>query len=294
MARVAFEVMQLAFGSHPFDITHRAVVVGSVNRAPDRSAGGNPLGAIDSLLTRADRLVSHGADAIDIGAVSHSFGDGVTEAEERAWMVPAVVALRSRFDLPLWVGTRRATVASACIDAGAVVVEDCSGFADPDFLPVCATAGVSVVVANLPAAGQPLVEQPMVQQTSDTQPRPNGSVAATCDRLAALVAGAAAAGIPPHRVMVDPEAKLDGGHLQRKDLLRAVQELADRGHRVVVSVPGVPLEPGAPDSPAAGSDNVALATQALGIARGCRILRTDDIRIARRVSEVLGAVLEHR
>jgi dihydropteroate synthase len=286
--------MHLEFGSHRFDISHRAVVVGSVNRAPDRSVGGHPLGAIDSLLTRAERLVSQGADALDIGAVSHHAGDGVTEAEERAWMVPAVAALHSRFELPLWFGTRRATVAASCFDAGAIVVEDGSGFADPDVLSAGAVAGASVVIAHVPAVGRPRVEQPMGLSTSASHARPNGAVAATCDRLVSLAADAAAAGIPSQRVMVDPGSTLGYGDHRNNDVLRAVQELTDRGHRVVMSVSSDPLEREAPDVGVNDSDNVAVAIQTLGIARGCRILRTDDIRIARRVSEVLGAVLEHR
>jgi dihydropteroate synthase len=286
--------MHLEFGSHRFDITHRAVVVGNVNRALDRSVGDNPLGAIDSLLTRAERLASQGADALELGAVSHHAGDGVTEAEERAWMVPAVAALRSRFELPLWFATRRATVAASCFDAGAEVVEDGSGFADPDMLSRCALAGASVVIAHEPAVGRLLVEKPMVPSRSATQPGPNRAVATTCDGLAALAVDAAGAGIPSQRIMVDPALTLGYGDHQHNDVLRAVQELTDRGHRVVMSVAGDPRQMDDPDGGSNDAGNVAVAIQTLGIARGCRILRTDDIRIARRVSEVLGAVLEHR
>ena len=55
--------------------------------------------------------------------------------------MPAIEALRARFDLPLSVDTWRASVARACFEAGAVVGNDISGFADPDYLATCAAGG---------------------------------------------------------------------------------------------------------------------------------------------------------
>ena len=64
-------------------------------------------------------------------------------------MVPAVAALRERFDLPLSVDTWRAAVAEAAFAAGAVVGNDISGFADPAYLKVAAAAGASVVATHI-------------------------------------------------------------------------------------------------------------------------------------------------
>jgi len=75
----------------------------------------------------------------------------VTEQEELDRVVPAIEALRSRFDLPLSVDTWRASVAKACFEAGACIGNDISGFADPDYLDVCAEAGASVVATHIPA-----------------------------------------------------------------------------------------------------------------------------------------------
>ena len=64
-------------------------------------------------------------------------------------MVPAVEALHARFDLPISIDTWRASVARACYAAGAVVGNDISGFADPDYLPAAAEAGASVVATHI-------------------------------------------------------------------------------------------------------------------------------------------------
>ena len=81
-------------------------------------------------------------------------------------MIPAIEALRARFDLPISVDTWRASVL-ACLAAGAVVGNDISGFADPDYLPVAAAAGASVVATHIRIGPrvpdpEPVYDEPVV------------------------------------------------------------------------------------------------------------------------------------
>ncbi len=64
-------------------------------------------------------------------------------------MIPALAALHDRFDIPLSVDTWRASVAAEAYGVGAVVGNDISGFADPDYLSVAAAAGATVVATHI-------------------------------------------------------------------------------------------------------------------------------------------------
>ncbi len=64
-------------------------------------------------------------------------------------MIPAVEALAGRFDVALSVDTWRASVARAAYRAGAVVGNDISGFADPDYLAAAAEHGATVVATHI-------------------------------------------------------------------------------------------------------------------------------------------------
>src|SRR6185503_20155358 len=139
----------LALGDHRFDITHRAVVMGILNRTPDSFYDKGSYWAFDDFLAKAERLVADGADFLDVGGVKAGPGDFVSEAEELDRVVPAIEALRARFDLPLSIDTWRASVAKACFEAGASVGNDISGFGDPDYLAVCAAADASVVATHI-------------------------------------------------------------------------------------------------------------------------------------------------
>src|SRR5207342_2411068 len=105
--------------------------------------------AFDAFLERAERLVSEGADVLDVGGVKAGPGPEVGEAEELDRVVPAISALHERFDVPLSVDTWRASVLDAACDAGAVVANDISGFADPEYLKVAAAHDATVVATHI-------------------------------------------------------------------------------------------------------------------------------------------------
>lgn len=263
-AGVAFDVMELELGDRRFDISHRSVVVGMVR--PDTANGGDLVACVDA-------LVAAGVDAVDLGSVD----------------LGGVELVRSAVGLPLWVTTGSASVAAACVEAGADVVVDPTGFSDPGLLAACAAAGASVVASG---------------PGGDITVSPRDAVASACERLEGLVARAAAAGIPAERIMVDPAGDPVHRGFPFGLGLQVSQVLADRGHRVVVSVvtghtdTETDTGPGTsgPDSSLGpgGSEGRDVAIQALAVARGCRIVRTNDVRVARRVTSVVGAVLEHR
>ena len=274
--------MQLALGATGFDITHRAVVMGILNRTPDSFYDQGAYYEFDAFLRKADQLVADGADFLDVGGVKAGPGDEVTEAEEMERVVPAVEALAARFDVPLSVDTWRASVAEACFGAGAVVGNDISGFADPAYLSVCAAAGASVVATHIRLA----------PRVPDPDPQYDDVVASVCDFLADRAARARAAGIPVERIMVDAGLDLGKTEAQSLTLLRASDRLTELGYPVFLSASNkrflwVLLEV---DRASAGDGT--MAAHALGIALGCRILRAHDVRNGRRVADVMAAILE--
>lgn len=191
--------MIVVLGPRRYDISHRALVMGILNRTPDSFYDRGAFWDFDAFLARAEQLVADGADFLDVGGVKAGPGPEVTEAEELDRVVPAVEALVARFDLPVSVDTFRGSVARASYRAGAVVGNDISGFADPDFLLAAVEAGASVVATHVRLA--PRVPDP-------TPPYEDVS-AAVCTFLADRAARALAAGMPRERVMID--AGLDLG-----------------------------------------------------------------------------------
>jgi dihydropteroate synthase len=279
---VASPPVELVLGERRFDVTHRAVIMGILNRTPDSFYDQGAYFAFDDFLRKAETLVVDGADLLDVGGVKAGPGPEVSETEELERTVPAVAALRERFDVALSIDTWRASVASACFDAGASVGNDISGFADPDYLPVCASAGASVVATHIRLA----------PRVADPDPQYDDVVATVVEFLAERGRRAEAAGIPRERIMVDAGLDLGKSEPQSLVLLRASDRLADLGYPVLLSASnkrflwhllGV-------DRHEAGHGT--MAAHALGVALGCRVLRAHDVRAARRVADVVAAIME--
>ena len=123
--------------------------MGISNRTPDSFYDRGATWDFDAFVRRAEQLVTDGADLLDVGGVKAGPGPEVDEDEELDRVVPAVEALRARFDVPLSVDTWRASVLDAACAAGAVVGNDISGFGDPDYLRVAAKHDVTVVATHI-------------------------------------------------------------------------------------------------------------------------------------------------
>lgn len=274
--------MFLDLGSTRFDITHRALVMGILNRTPDSFYDQGSYYAFDDFLRKAEQLVLDGADFLDVGGVKAGPGDEVTEAEELERVVPAVEALRERFDLPLSVDTWRASVAAACFAAGAVVGNDISGFADPEYLPVCAAAGASVVATHIR----------LRPRVPDPDPHYDDLIPNVCEFLADRAAQARAAGIAPERIMVDAGLDLGKSETQSLELLRNSDALAGLGYPVFLSASNKRFLWTLLDVERDSAGDGTMAAHSLGIALGCRVLRSHDVRNGRRVADMMATILQ--
>lgn len=276
--------MYVALGTHRYDITHRALVMGILNRTPDSFFDQGGYWSFDAFLATAARLVDEGADFLDVGGVKAGPGPEVTEQEELDRVLPAVGALVARFDLPVSIDTWRASVARAAYAAGAVVGNDISGFADPDYLPAAVEAGASVVATHIRLA----------PRVPDPEPRYDDLVGDVCAFLAGRAAAAEAVGLPADQIMVDAGLDLGKTEPQSLELLRSSDRLVDLGYPVFLSASNKRFLGALVGAEVTDRREASLAAHALGIGLGCRILRAHDVRGSRRVADVMAAILEAR
>jgi dihydropteroate synthase len=274
--------VQLAIGEQRFDITHRAVVMGILNRTPDSFYDHGSYFTFDAFLRKAEQLVTEGADVLDIGGVKAGPGPDVSAAEELERVVPAVAALHERFDVPLSIDTWRSSVAAACFEAGAVVGNDISGFADPDYLRTCAAAGASVVATHIRLA----------PRVADPAPHYDDVVDTVATFLADRGRRAEKAGIRRDRIMVDAGLDLGKTEPQSLALLRASDRLVTLGYPVLLSASNKRFLWHLLGVDRHQAREGTMAAHALGVGLGCRVLRVHDVRAARRVADVVAAITE--
>ncbi|CAB4979989.1 MAG: dihydropteroate synthase [Actinobacteria bacterium] len=268
--------------AYSFDITYRALVMGILNRTPDSFFDGGQYFDFDGFIEKADGLVRDGADFLDVGGVKAGPGPEVSTEEELERVVPAIAALRSRFDLPISVDTWNPVVLRESLSAGASVGNDISGFAHPDYLPICAEFDASVVATHIRLGPripdpEPVYENLQVEVRAFLQGRAEAALAA---------------GIPHQRIMVDDGMDLGKTEPQSLELLRSSEHLASLGYATFLSASNKRFLGALLGTEVTDRRQASHAAHALGIAKGCRVLRAHDVVGARRTADILAALLQ--
>jgi len=125
-------------------------LMGVLNATPDSFSDAPEERTLAARVRRAQALVRAGARIIDIGGESNVTDRPAVAAEEEiARVVPLVehVAALGE-DVLVSVDTYKPEVAEAALAAGAAMVNDVSGLADPRLADLCAATGAALVVMH--------------------------------------------------------------------------------------------------------------------------------------------------
>lgn len=266
--------------------SERPVVAGILNVTPDSfsdgGAGYDPADHPGRAVAVGHELVDAGADLVDVGGESTRPGaEPVDVDEELRRVVPVVEALAAAGVL-VSIDTSKARVARAAVDAGACMVNDVSaGRLDEDLLPTVGALGVPYVLTHM--QGEP--------RTMQRDPTYGDVVGDVFDELEAWLAATAEAGIAFERTVVDPGIGFGKTVEHNLTLLRRMRELTSFGRPVMIgtsrkSFLGTLAGTEDPTERLEGS----LATAALAVAAGARLVRAHDVRETVRAVAVAHAV----
>ncbi len=130
----------------------RTKIMAVLNVTPDSFSDGGRYIGVESALRRTERLVTEGADIIDIGGEStRPFSEPVSEKEELRRVSDVIAAIRKQYpSLPLSIDTTKAEVARRAIAAGANIVNDISACRMDAKMPeVVAETGVPIIIMHM-------------------------------------------------------------------------------------------------------------------------------------------------
>lgn len=198
---------------------------GIVNVTPDSFSDGGRHFDTGSAVTHGRRLRDAGATVLDVGGESTRPGAArVDPAVEQERVLPVIRELAAQ-GIPVSVDTLNASTAAASVQAGARIVNDVSGgLADPDMLAVVSASGADYAIGHWRGPSDDMYARA-------DYVRPAREVAG---ELRERVAAAAAAGIAPARLIVDPGIGFAKTGAQNWDVLRGLSDIAALGHRVLI------------------------------------------------------------
>jgi dihydropteroate synthase len=253
-----------------------------INRTPDSFFEKAPgfAAALDSV----GRAVADGAEIVDIGGVKAGPGDEVSAAEEIDRVAGLVAAVHAEHpDVVISVDTWRAEVGEVVALAGAGLLNDAWGGADPGLAAVAARHGIGLVCSH--AGGLP-------PRTRPHRPSYPDVMADVVEYTSDYAERAVVAGVNPASILVDPAHDFGKNTWQSLEVTRRLGELTATGWPVLVAVSHKDFIGESLGLPVAERGEGTIAVLAVCAWLGARVFRVHDVRAARAaldgVREVMG------
>jgi len=261
-------------------IGERPLIMGILNVTPDSFSDGGLFTSADDAVAHAERLISEGADIVDVGGESTRPGGSPVAAEEEiSRVVPVIEALAQRVSVPLSVDTTKSEVARAALNAGAAIVNDISALRFDFYVAdVVARAGAGLVLMHSRGTPATMHRLPPVADIMEE----------VVSGLRASIHMAERRGVARESIAIDPGIGFGKSQDQNLELIAKLDSLigafADYPVLIGTSRKSFIGRILADDSgtPAPSSERLhgTMATIAAAVLKGAHIIRVHDVKAA--------------
>lgn len=268
---------ELVCGKHVLPLGERTLVMGILNVTPDSFSDGGKFVDLDQALRQARAMVEAGADLIDIGGESTRPGAvAVDAAEELERVLPVIRALSQELPVPLSIDTYKAEVAEQAVLAGAHIINDVWGAKrDRRMAEVAARHRVPII---------------LMHNREDTDY--HDFFADYVRDLRESVDIALAAGVAPKNIVLDPGIGFVKSLEQNLETMRRLDDLVALGYPVLLATSRKRMIGHVLDLPVEERVEGTAATVALGVVKGCHMVRVHDVKEMKRVAKMMDAMLK--
>lgn len=271
----------MRFKRHSF-ADDQTLMMAIVNRTPDSFFDQGATWAEDKAFERVQTAVAEGAEIVDIGGIKAAPGVEITEAEEKSRVVDFVARVRATFpDLVISVDTWRASVGDAVCAAGADILNDAWGGADPELVDAAAAHGAGLICTH--TGGVQVRTRPFRIEYDDV-------VAAAIADTTAYAERAVAAGVPRESVVIDPAHDFGKNTFHSLEVTRRLGEMVATGWPVLVSLSNKDFVGESLDLPVGERLIGTLAATTVCALAGARIYRVHQVRETRQTVDMANVI----
>jgi dihydropteroate synthase len=269
-------------GERAFDCSERTLVMGILNLTPDSFSDGGRFLDRATAVAHATRMIDDGADILDVGGESTRPGSTPVSADEELERVHPVIQRLAQLHpaVPISIDTRKADVAAEALDAGATIVNDVSGGADPAMFDVVRDREAAVVLMHM--QGDPT--------TMQEAPHYDDVVGEVHEYLRQRIEAAELAGIDPERIAVDPGIGFGKDLDHNLELMHGVDAFLDLGRPVVIGPSRKKFIGTILDLPEEERVEGTVGAVVWMVARGAHLVRVHDVREVVRAVRVSDAI----
>ncbi len=257
----------------------RTLVCGILNATPDSFSDGGRWASPGDAAARGMEICEQGADLLDIGGESSRPGSAPVSAEEEGHRVlPVIKALAPRLKIPISVDTCKPEIARLAVKAGADIINDITGFTDPEMIEAAASSGAGVIVMHMRGSPRTMQADPVYADV----------VEEVKSFLAERAAALEKAGV--RNIILDPGIGFGKTLRHNLALIAGLSRIRALGFPVMLGVSRKKfigtLTGGGPEDRLGGT----IAACAAGAVNGADIIRVHDVLECRRAMLVADAI----
>ncbi len=266
----------MKIGSKVFDTYNKTYIMGILNVTPDSFSDGGKYNTIDAALRHADKMLEEGADILDIGGESTRPGhEQISEEEEIKRVVPVILEVKKRWDIPISLDTYKSKVAKAGIEAGADLINDIWGLKyDENMARVIAENKTACCLAhNRKEIGSQKLMRDMVKDLGET------------------IRLAEEAGIEEEKIILDPGIGFGKTYEMNLEAIRSLEVLHNFGYPLLLGTSRKSVIGNTLDLPVEERLEGTLATTVIAVMKRCTFVRVHDILQNKRVIQMTEGIL---
>ena len=209
---------------HRIDLT-RVQIMAVVNVTPDSFSDGGRFAHASEAAFQCERMLSEGADILDLGAESSRPGAKSISLQEELDRLLPVLEVALTLGCPVSIDTTKPEVMRHVVAMGADIINDINALQAP---------GALDIVAAHATCGAALMHMRGSPETMQRQPVYNDVVGEVSGFLQARLSAARKAGVSTERVVLDPGIGFGKSVEHNLDLLRRQRELLALGRPLLV------------------------------------------------------------
>lgn len=253
-------------------------IVGILNLTTNSFSDGGEFYEFDKAVEHLNEMINDGAGVIDIGAESTKpYSEPVSDAEQLSKLVPLLEYIKeNNIKIPVSIDTRSSAVARKCLELGADIINDVSGFDYDEKMPeVIAEFNAKVIIQHSKGTPQNMQDKPVYSNLMDE----------IYLGLKNKIDIAVSKGIKRENIIIDPGIGFGKTREDNFEIIRRIEELYGLGCPVMLGVSRKSLL-NMPDEDNFTKDIFTLALNAVAINKKVDYIRVHNVKLHRKFLDI--------
>lgn len=263
----------------------KAKLMGILNVTDDSFYDQSRYSVFEEAVARGLQIAAEGADLIDIGGESTRPGaPSVPEELELERVIPVIKALCMKTAIPISIDTVKPHVAVAAIAAGASMINDVSGFRDPEMCEVAVSCQVPVCLMHMQKTPSIMQENPCY---------PQGVVNEVCSWFEIQIIKLIKSGIKEKNIMIDPGIGFGKTIAHNLEIIQNLHKFKAMGFPLLLGVSRKSFMSKILNKPSGQLIHETVAMNAIALLSKVDMIRVHDVKEHRGVIDLLEQFMKH-